>query len=80
MLTDHYSNIHLHLTGEDEDEEGADPSDDPDDLTHVRNKHGDEESDGDPDHCKNHSALFLKGMCDHTVTPALNTLHQVQDH
>lgn len=47
-------------TRKDEDEEGTDSSNDTDDLAHVRNKHGDEKSDGDPDDSENDSAATLK--------------------
>lgn len=37
-------------TRKNEDEKGTDPSNDADDVGHVWHKHGDEKSEGDPDH------------------------------
>lgn len=52
-------------TWKDEDEEGADATDDTDDLTHVRDKHCDEESDRDPDHGQNNATVVLERPCYH---------------
>lgn len=64
-------------TRENEDEEGADSSNNTDDITHVRHKHGDEKSDGDPDHSENHSAATLKRMSDDSAAVPLDTQDQV---
>ena len=66
-------------TRENKDEEGTDPSDDADDLTHVRDKHGNEQSDSDPDHSEDDSAAALKRVSDDALVVSLETQHQVED-
>lgn len=67
-------------TRKNKDEEGADPSDDTDDLAHVGDVHGDEKSDSDPDHSENDSAATLKRFGDHSSAIPLEAQHQVQDN
>lgn len=77
-----YTHTHTHTlfhTRKDKDEEGTDSSDNADDLTHVRDEHGDEEGDCDPDDSQNHSAAVLKWVCDPTVPTATNLQQQVQN-
>lgn len=69
----------LESTREDEDKEGADSSDDADDFTHVRHKHGGEHRDADPEHSEDDSAAALKGMSDDSSTISLKTQNQVKD-
>lgn len=69
----------LLVTRENKDEEGADSSDDADDLAHVGDKHGSEDSDTYPDHSENESAAALKGMSDYSSPMSLKTQNQVQD-
>lgn len=76
LQTDVDSCLH---TRKNKNEKGADSSDDTDDLTHVGDKHGDDKSDGDPDHSENDSAATLKWMSDDPPTTSLNTQRQVQD-
>lgn len=64
-------------TWENKDEEGTDSSNNTDDITHVRPKHGDEKSDGDPDHSENHSAATLERMSDDSSAVPLDTQDQV---
>lgn len=71
--------IHKLHTRENKDEEGTDPSDDTDDFTHVGNIHGDEKSDGDPDHGENDSATTLKSLGDDSPAIPPEAHHQVQD-
>lgn len=70
---------HRPPTGENEDEEGADPSDDADDLAHVGDVHGDEEGDGDPDDGEDDPAAALKRPGDDAPAVPLEAHHQVQD-
>lgn len=67
-------------TREDKNKEGADSSNDTDDISHVRDKHGDEQSGGDPGHSQENSAAALKGVCDESSTTPLSSQHQVKDH
>lgn len=69
----------LLTTREDEDEEGADSSNDTDDLTHVRHKHGGQHSDANPHHSESDSAAALKGMRDDSSPMSLKTQNQVED-
>lgn len=53
------------------DEEGADSSNDADDVAHVGYKHGNEKREGDPGHSENSSTAILKRMSDDSpVMPA----------
>lgn len=67
-------------TRKDKNEEGADSSNDADDVSHVRDKHGNEQSGCDPGHSQNNSAATLKGVCDKPSSTSLSSQHQVKDH
>lgn len=71
--------IHFLFTRKDEDEKGADSSDDADDVRHVRDEHGDEKSEGDPGHRQKHSAATLERPSDDSPAMSLSSQHQVQD-
>lgn len=67
------------FTRKDEDEKGADSSDDADDVRHVGDKHGDEKGGGDPGHRQKHSAATLERPSDDSPAMSLNSQHQVQN-
>lgn len=67
-------------TREDEDEEGADPSNDADDLTDVRHVHGDEQRHGDPRERQRVAAAPFKRRRHHAVMHPPPAQHGVLDH
>lgn len=68
------------VTGEDEDEKGADASDDADDFADVGDKDGDEQRHGDPQDGQRVAAAALKGQRGHAVTPPPPAQQRVLDH
>lgn len=57
------------VTWENKDEEGADPSDDTDDLAYVWYKHSDEQRHGNPQDRQHVPTATFKLQCPHAITP-----------
>ncbi len=68
------------VTWEDEDEKGADPSDDTDDLADVWYEGGDEQRHRDPQDCQHVAAAAFKLQRHHAVTPPPPAQQGVLDH
>lgn len=68
------------VTWEDEDEKGADPSDDTDDLADVWHKDGNEKCHCDPQDCQGITAAAFKLLCHYAITPPPPTQQGVLDH
>lgn len=68
------------VTWEDEDEKGADPSDDTDDLADVWHKYGDEKCYCYPQDCQYVSAAAFKLHRHCTVVPPPPAQQRVLDH
>lgn len=68
------------LTWEDENEEGADASDDTDDLADVWEKHGDDQRGYEPQHRQRVAAAFLKLRHPPAATPSPPAQQRLLDH
>lgn len=79
-LREHTEVYNKSNTWEDEDEKGADPSNDTDDFTDVRYKHSDDKCHSYPHNCQQVPAAFFKLRQDHTITLPPPTQQRVLDH
>lgn len=68
------------LTGEDEDEEGADASDHADDLADVWDKHGDDQRGDEPQYRQNVAAAVLQLRRRPAAAPSPAAQQRLLDH